>query len=319
MSCLWMQSIYSQIPILLPSGNGMNNKWRTKNAEISGVDRVYDFGACTVRQLLMGYDEYLVEHNDNGYYIEDGRNPCFQSERYLQYLQFKNIIYLPRFNDDGSMTRVIPRWNYVVINDQTKRPAIPDKLNASAATLRDYYVPYFLESGATPILLSTYGYFSNFTNMTGLGNISMFTFRVHQGYEYYAQVLEENLPSNQRPRIAPVGMAFLVLYEEYRSLWEKLFFIDGYHPSPHGTYLMGCVLYATIFERMPRKSYYGSSPSALFKRARRMQIGKAQQHVMPFPTKDEANYLYRLAQRVVIDGYRPKSWRKYLRNEENYG
>ena len=60
---------------LTKKGNGMYRKWR-RNAT--------DFGACTIPQLLLGYD-YRLEANYEDYYIDDGKNPCFQSAEYLEY------------------------------------------------------------------------------------------------------------------------------------------------------------------------------------------------------------------------------------------
>ena len=84
-----------------------------------------------------------------------------------------------------------------------------------------------------------------------VGEVPEFTSRVHWGYQEYAQVLGETLPADQSPLIAPVGLAFLLIWEEAYGIWEKLFLKDRLHPSPHGTYLIGCVLYATLYSRMP--------------------------------------------------------------------
>jgi hypothetical protein len=282
---------------MLEKGNGMYRKWRTKAALIDqnyNGYKLFDFGACTLPQLLFGYDDNLSEGDENGYYTNDGKNPCF---RYPFYLQYLNQMY---------ETKGAPLWDFVVMNDQTKYPAEYSKRSASVLTLQSVYASIFLESGARPVLLATHGYIASKINTTMVGGVPEFTSRVHYGYQEYAQALGQNLPDDQTPLIAPMGLAFLVLWEETRGLWKKLFFADGFHPSPHGTYLIGCVLYATLYNRMPPTDI--SLPrdvSKLWHRARKMQIGSGP--VMDFPTLDEAAYLWTVAQRVVLQGYIPRS------------
>lgn len=181
----------------------------------------------------------------------------------------------------------------------------------SLKVLRQFYVPMLGDS--IPVLYATHGYQSSVVNVTFMGNVSEFTSRVFEGYRQYAQMLEKNLP--QKPRIAPVGLAFLVVYEENRNLWKKLFFVDGFHPSPHGSYLMGCVLYATLYGHMPGTSALPNDPKALWRRARRMQIGS--KHVMPYPTYDEVLYLYQVAEKVMIFNHRPKTWIRYFNDSQS--
>jgi len=292
---------------MLKKGNGMLSKWTTPNAleeeKYYGND-IYDYGACSFPQLLFGHDSYLSQGNQNGYYVNDGKNPCFES----YYLNFLNQAYARH----GT-----PQWDFVVMNDQTLFPAIYSKRQKSLLSLKSTYASMMVESGARPVLMATHGYKARAINTTAQGNVAEFTSRVHYGYQQYAQALAERLPNpNQQPLVAPVGLAFLVVHEQARGFWKRLFFIDGLHPSPHGTYLMGCVLYATLYQRMPRTDValkVTTTTTAtghadlchLWNRARKMQIGAGP--VMKFPTADEAAYLWRVAQRVVLQGYIPKS------------
>jgi hypothetical protein len=280
---------------LLKKGNGMLQKWNTDNAYIG--NGIYDFGMCTVRQLLLGYDEFLSWMNSNGNYTNDGKNPCFtKSSAYYDYLMEK---------------AEIPKWDFVLLNDQTTFPGIEAKKEKSLKALQEEYVPMLGDS--IPVLYATHGYQSSVVNVTNMGNISEFTSLVFEGYRQYAQMLDENLP--QKPRIAPVGLAFLVVYEENRNLWKKLFFVDGFHPSPHGSYLMGCVLYATLYGHMPGTSALPDDPETLWRRARQMQSGT--EDAMPYPTHDEALYLYQVAQKVMIFDHRPNTWIRYFNDSES--
>jgi hypothetical protein len=283
---------------LLKKGNGMLHKWNTKSAYIEGAG-VHDYGACTVRQLLLGYDESLSYKNSNGNYTNDGKNPCFKSSLYYEYITGMEM----------------PEWDFVLLNDQTTYPAIAAKRNQSLRVLQERYVP-LLGNNSIPVLYATHGYESSFVNVTKLGNVSQFTSLVFEGYRQYAQILEQYLLPQQTPRIAPVGLAFLVVYEENREMWDKLFYIDGFHPSPHGSYLMGCVLHATLTGRMPPgASALPDDPSSLWNRARRMEIGS--KYVMPFPTKDEVTYLYHVARKVMILNHRPNTWIRHFNESES--
>jgi hypothetical protein len=127
--------------------------------------------------------------------------------------------------------------------------------------------------------------------------------------------------------MANSGLAFLTIYEEDYDLWTKLFFVDGFHPSPHGSYLIGCVLYATIFQCMPPSPLLNSSTttsstsstnrsnsssssftpeaSALFARARRMELESGPE--MPLPTALELRALNVVCRRVALQDYKPPS------------
>lgn len=110
-------------------------------------------------------------------------------------------------------------WDYIVINDNTKWPAIQAKKETSLGVLKNTWVPWLTEVGATPILYATHGYITEVVNVTGLGTVAEFTSDVFEGYRQYAELLAANLPEEQQPRIAPVGLAFLVVYEEVRFLY----------------------------------------------------------------------------------------------------
>lgn len=73
---------------------------------------------------------------------------------------------------------------------------------------------------------------------------------------------------------------------------------------------MGCILFATLYGHMPRRSLaLPPKPKVLFKRARKMETNS--RYFMPFPTHREASYLYHVAKRVMIHGERPETWIKY--------
>jgi hypothetical protein len=269
---------------------------------------IYDYGKCSFPQLLFGYDATLSEGNHNGAFVDDGMNPCFQDPYYLSYLHQQH-------RRQGSA----PAWDVVVMNDQTLYPGIVRKRKKSLRVLKQVYTDLFLESGARPVFLVTYAYQRDYSvgdddddnnndddsvddDVTSqLGDIPEFTSRIYYGYLQYAEKLASALPEHQQPVLAPVGLAFLYVYEENRDMWEMLFYDDGFHSSPHGTYLMGCVLYATLYGRMPSSTV---KLDQLWNRARRMQhYGMGEDK--PLPTKQEAAYLRLVAERVALQGHRP--------------
>jgi len=290
---------------------------------------VYDFGACSFPQLLFGYDAALSNGNENSFYSDDGMNPCFEDPYYLDYL---NAQY-----EASSSKNKPPSWNYVVLNDQTTYPGIVRKRKRSIRVLRQVYADLLRETAGkpTPIFLSTYGYdkdlyadtdddddansaddddnnnnnnnYNNYNN-NNLGDIPEMTSRVWYGYQQYAAVLKELLPPSQRPIIVPTGLAFLTLWEENYDMWITLFQDDGFHPSPHGTFLMGCCLYATLYNRLPSSTKWSSDLAVerLFQHVRGFQMASMGED-RPIPTAAEAGYLASVAERVALRGYVPTS------------
>uniref|UniRef100_A0A7S2HM73 Uncharacterized protein n=1 Tax=Helicotheca tamesis TaxID=374047 RepID=A0A7S2HM73_9STRA len=192
-------------------------------------------------------------------------------------------------------------WNFVVINDYTQSPARKSSRDSTIRALVDSYVPLFRKCGATPVFVITPAYRRPVNNSTDLGSVAEFTAGLKEGYEAYVKAIEKALSHPiQRPRIAPVGLAFLRIHDTNRPLWEKLFCNDDFHPSPHGTYLQCCVLHWTLFGYAPDRDLALPSNGDLGERiwgnARVMQPG-ARYH-LPLPTAEEANYLFEVAAAV---------------------
>ena len=298
-SCLHGSVSFSTI---LRKGNGMYQRWKTKKARMD--NGIWDFGACTVPQLLLGQDRRLTLGNKNGFYWRDGLNPCMESEPYYRYL----------LQEEERNTPSSSSWDFVVLNDHTKKPGLPQYRRRSLKALRKTFAPALRRTGAVPILMATHGYVSNQTTMNtdtmDLGNVSDFTTSVLEGYLQYASLLEQELPPKQKPLIAPTGVAFLYVYEQDPDMWEKLFFIDNFHPSPHGSYLMGCVLHTTMFGTMPPfahdlTSKYYQAPELLWQNARKMQL--AGYDPMDWPESDDLEYLNDVCQKVGLNGVLPDS------------
>jgi hypothetical protein len=373
----------------------MYNIWNNGDSRIYNYHhgQLNDFGACTVRQLLFGYDPSLdkrvtnfnqnyynyiddqafneslyddtvevtddvykqqqqnqnqqqggqqqqaVEksYSDDFYSYYDGSNPCLLNPLYYNFLQnkyaykwqvmannnpsssssSKQRAWGTRYGyvNGGSKSKKpslssTKRWDYIVMNDNTRTPARNKSRTESLNVLNTTYRIWIKETGAVPVFLATYGYWTPYRDMGGLGSIPEFTSLTHQGYVEYAKLLEEQLPISQKPRIAPVGIAFLVVWEENYNLWKRMFHVDRIHCGPIGTYLQGLIVYYTLYGVMPKYSIVvRPDMSTLFLHTRRFQ--PVDHHRDPFPSQDEAAYLYNLAVRVMVRHHIPSSFIQY--------
>mmetsp|Transcript_22095 Transcript_22095/g.44305 ORF Transcript_22095/g.44305 Transcript_22095/m.44305 type:complete len:352 (+) Transcript_22095:53-1108(+) len=202
------------------------------------------------------------------------------------------------------------RWDYIVMNDHTQGPARNATRNSAVRSLVDLYAPLIEESGAIPIFVQTWAYLnSSIKNAEDLGDTEEFTRRVRDGYRCYVQHLYDALPQDEGggrvlPLIAPVGDVFLYLYQTDRDMWERLFYRDGFHPSPHGTYLEACVVYRTAMDEMPPRLL----EDTWWLDARVMQ--PAGEEPMVLPTEEEAEVLWEAVRHVCEEAkengnYRP--------------
>ena len=318
----------ASIESLVIQGNAMYPQFGTVQAiigtnEVSG-DIIYDYGACTVKQLLNGdtYDpdtdeewRSAIDNNNNQQPPSNNTNPCRVDYTYLEYAN-------SYFKDN------IEYWDYVVINDNTRNPARAMTRNAALATLEEFYIPWLLETKTIPILLWTHAYtyentcmtdYADNLNvvMTGLEDIANFTSLTGVGYRVYVDLLASYLPSAQAPRIAPVGLAYLVVHEENYEVWQSLFHCDNLHASPSGSFLQGCIIYYTLFGVMPSKDVIiKEDMSTLWDSARVMQHYWEPSN--KFPDIETAMYLYRVAERVVKEGHIPSSFINYQNGEVAY-
>jgi len=133
------------------------------------------------------------------------------------------------------------------------------------------------------------------------------------GYKQYAEFLQELLPNSQKPKLVNMGLAYLVVYEEYLDLWYSLFWTDNKHPSPHGNFLASCLLHHAVYGQIPHHStVIREDMQSLWNGTRNLMYPRDGQ--VPYPTKKEAEYLYNVCKRVA-NGYIPPSFKAI--QEEN--
>jgi hypothetical protein len=274
----------ASITSLLHNGNGMLPQFQTPNAIVYSNDTdyefTYDYGACTVQELLTGHDEVvqnLIETDSNRIPHHESsvlsKNPCQFDSSFLEWIRIhqepKQMPYRRSTGQRISSTRsgketMSSGWDYVVINDSTRDPAHEHTRRRSLDTLSTSYVDWFksMNRNVTPVFLWTHAYIPKYPslvrNMVGLEDVANFTSLTGIGYRTYADLLHTRLlsmfrhPERPLPLIVPYGLCCLVVYEENPDLWIKLFHnADHIHASPTGTMLQGLSLYATIFGQMP--------------------------------------------------------------------
>lgn len=281
---------------LLMTGNGMYRRWQTTEAMIAvdtgyGYVSSYDFGACSVHQLIAGYDKYIKYENDNKAYYNDGHNPCILDSAYLTYKA-------------AEYKKYPPEWDYIVLADQSKRMASSSARYDTVDALVSVYAPLIKESGAIPAIVDTHAFWSSQTNMTGLTDIPTFTRLIYEGVAAYQEALAESLPEEQAPIIIPIGLAYLTVWEENYDMWTTLFLSDAMHASLYGSYLFGCVLYTKLFGHLPKKEVTVPEHIEYLFVGSRYSFSQT----YTYPTQEEASYLRSVAKRVVLNGYIPKSF-----------
>lgn len=295
---------------IIMTGNGMYNKWATKKAMIGGVKfetntgktaYLYDMGACSVPQLLTGHDQMVTKQNGLGSFIDDGQNPCFQDDAYRQYEESFDL----RAKGRGG-------WDFVVITDQSKVMAVDETRQETLSAFNYTYGPLLKKHNISPIIVQPHAYSSSSANSTGLSDLATFTALIMEGAQIYKKYLGKHTGLFSSAHVAPVGNTFAAIYEESRyDLYPKLFMDDGIHPSAYGTFVYGCVIYATMTGYMPKYNRVvvdDMENSDIFATARRLQ---ATSSVAGFPTKDEAAILYKIAKKVALRGYTPKMLRGF--------
>jgi hypothetical protein len=244
---------------------------------------------------------YQDNYNEDYPLENDGTNPCLLSANYYFYKQ-------QQYDDFGP-----PQWDFIILNDNSRAPCCTEQRQTGLELLKDVYVPWFIETGAVPIFMVTHGYWASMRDMSGLTDIPTFLSLTYEGYREYAEMVAELLPAKQQPRLAPVGLAFQLVWEDNPSMWENLIHMDEIHLTSSGTYLEGLIVYATIYGHLPNpRNVLNGDIANLFSNARRMTPSTHIQEA--YPTLDQARYLYHIASRI-INGELPRSFTRYYDGE----
>ena len=148
------------------------------------------------------------------------------------------------------------QYEFVILQDQSQVPSFPTTesmwQNSKNGAIR---LDTMIEAaGAETIFFMTWGYRDGDSNTAWLNpDYPTMQANLESGYNMYA----ENITTTERaPYIAPVGLAYKVIYDDIvadggmptdqGTLFYNLYSSDGSHPSTQGTYLAACVMHSTI-------------------------------------------------------------------------
>jgi hypothetical protein len=187
------------------------------------------------------------------------------------------------------------QWDYVIINDHTQWPARENSREETLVVLKEHYVPLLKQCQAVPIFIMTAGYrVPNIRGTDDLGDFDHYTQLLKEGCAVYKEKMDSwlLLPNGKQTRIAPVGLAYALVYHSDRDLWYRLYDGDNFHPSPLGTLLQAFVLYITMTGEAPPSDYQEN----WWDRARRMQ--PPEENPLPLPSNKEASTLRRIAMEI---------------------
>jgi hypothetical protein len=181
--------------------------------------------------------------------------------------------------DSGDDTNTLRRllvtepknWDWVTLQEQSQTAGFVDYPFLYSASLEgaiglDAYVK---ATGGETVFFMTWGRRNGDSQNSALfpDFLTMNT-KLVEGYQRY---VEETSTAQRPTKLAPVGMAFEIIYRgllelgldplESGSDFVSLYANDGSHPSVQGSYLAACVLYTTMTERDCR--LVGYTPSQL--------------------------------------------------------
>lgn len=160
-------------------------------------------------------------------------------------------------------------WDYVVLQDQSQTPALPEGHGKSFQDAVDRFAELIRESGGEPLLFETWGRRDGDAQNPGL----------FPDYEtMQAKLTEAYRTAGERNaiRVAPVGEVWAAVRRVNPRLGLDLYSRDGSHPSGIGARLATAVLLETILER---PVHVPSRPGTLSARDRKI-IESQTRHVM---------------------------------------
>ena len=132
-----------------------------------------------------------------------------------------------------------PTWRFVIIQEQSEIPAITSARASEMVPAAETLVGDIRAAAATPVLLDTWAHRDGLPG-TNLGYAGMQA-AIDEGYAELGGALGV--------LVVPAGPAWAATLriDPSTALWQA----DGSHPSPAGTYLVACVLYARLFDASP--------------------------------------------------------------------
>ena len=158
---------------------------------------------------------------------------------------------------DAALKKDAPvKYDFVILQEQSLRPARDDAAHRFHTAVR-YLSERIKETGATPLLYSTWGRKEGSPNLDEFGwtNESM-TWRL--AASYLAAANELDIP------VAHVGLAFFDVYRAHPEI--ELYHKDKSHPSYAGSFLAALTIFTKIFgENVNKSDFCGELDEATVK------------------------------------------------------
>ncbi len=107
--------------------------------------------------------------------------------------------------------------------------------------------------------------------------------------------------------MADANGAYALVRGEREALWRELYFSDGYHPSPLGSFLQACCVFCAVRGRPPNLDPLTlRAPFSLWGRARFMLPG-SEGVSLRMPSAEEMLYFAEVAARATLPSPSPSS------------
>lgn len=132
------------------------------------------------------------------------------------------------------------KWDYVILQDQSQTPAIPN-LKKGFLTASEMLCKVIKESGAKPVFYMTWGRRDGDKhNKAIFPNYKTMQRKLTDAYKEAAK--------DNKAMMAPVGLVWAKARTALKDDYAVLYKNDGSHPSGHGAFLVACVFFKTLFK-----------------------------------------------------------------------
>jgi hypothetical protein len=168
--------------------------------------------------------------------------------------------FMKHTTDPTTLSEIKARpWNYVVLQEQSELPALPESLMARETmpyARRLVSLVHEHDPATKVVLFETWGYQDgDANNCPVLPYMCTYASMQEHLREGYAEIARATGATE-----ALVGQAWKAARARYPGI--DLYIGDGKHPSVYGTYLAACVFYRTLFGRPPTGASDLSLPDA---------------------------------------------------------
>ncbi len=132
-------------------------------------------------------------------------------------------------------------WTYVVLQEQSQKPALTGLLNQEFHLAVDTLAARSRQSGAQPALFVTWGYENGSPRHPDLmGDYQMMQDRLTENYQIAA--------TRSQSRLVPVGPVFAEIWREDAALARQLYADDGSHLSSAGAFVASLIVFRFLFD-----------------------------------------------------------------------